>query len=209
MGCFQANDVYDTVKPLFHHLKLFGLCADIPRSGITPKKVPPSNIIYLLFFIGLYSYITFVTLFRHEYPLIYSSLILSFVYETSHAICLLNAINTMVWFYKTRAKIFEIVRELHLFDVALGRMHLSLDNSKWHFRFTTALLVIDGTTLAICAVYLWSFSEIHQMGEAWSSCMWPILYLAYAFNFVLVMMYGTVIVILVSVRYSALNRIFR
>lgn len=206
MGWAKANNVYDTVKPLFYHLKLLGLCADIPSPRITPKNDIRLKM-YLPFFIGFYASITFLRISRHD--LVINSIISSFIFEMAHAIGTLNSVNAMVWFYLSQAKIAGIVRRLHQIDVALLKMHFRLDHSKWHFRFAVPLLITDLITFSICGVYIWSITRMQLISVSWIVYLFPLLYLAYAFNFVLVMVYGTTMVVLVFVRYSALNGIFR
>ncbi|KAL9697481.1 hypothetical protein quinque_000922 [Culex quinquefasciatus] len=102
MGWAKANNVYDTVKPLFYHLKLFGLCADIPSPRITPKNDIRLKM-YLPFFIGFFASITFLRISRHD--LVINSIISSFIFEMAHTIGTLNSVNAMVWFYLSQAKI--------------------------------------------------------------------------------------------------------
>lgn len=206
MKWFKVSNIYDVIQPLYYPLKLMGLCpVPLKRRSTSQNSFGPR--LYVIAFVAQHVFFAYYSLAEHRMPIMFTSTIVLSSFDVYHMLYMFNAVSSVVHFYHVRWDIASLLEEQHQVDQTLAKMGFKVEFRDHHLRLTITVLAVELSALILCAAYYWYFLEVIKTGVLVS---WrQIIFLVYILNYLLMMLYGTVMVILPHQRFATLNRIFR
>ncbi|XP_058824473.1 uncharacterized protein LOC131685071 isoform X3 [Topomyia yanbarensis] len=205
MRWFAIANVYETVKPFGNLLKVCGL-----NYGDTWSQSPASSRIlklfmYIVLFVVIYSYITFVNVVVLRLDTFHDSLIIGHSENLYAVILFLIIVYSMVFGAVSRNKVSFTLRKLHEIDSDLLELNVNIDHQKQHFQLTVALISGLSVTVGLPAVTLFCY-----MLEGFEMTFYKFLsFVVLVGCYFLLVSQATLAAQLLKVRFGAINKIFR
>lgn len=206
MKWFSVNSIHDVIRPLYYSLRFTGLCA-VPLNSSSNSKYNCGPRAYVVLFIGLNFFFTYYSLSVNRMPMIFTSTIVLSSFDVYHFMYLVNAISSIVYLYIVRLDIITILEEQHQIDKALNKLKFQGDFLNHYIWLTITVFTVKITALILAMAYYWYFLVVIETGvyASWRQ----FIYLLFVYNYLLSMLYGTVMVVLPLQRFAALNQVFR
>ncbi|EJY57723.1 AAEL007935-PG, partial [Aedes aegypti] len=206
MRWFVVESVYDSVRPVTHVLKLFGMWSSGWSPGPSRWKCWHSCL-YVAFFMALNGYTTYVTLCVQHYDYIYQSLIIGKMEIIYVMIMYLIIKYSILSCCFLRDKIANMLEQLHQVDVDLLGLKSRVNHERNHWKLVLAIIVMEFSSVALTVGSYFYYEEtipgFNYTVQTYLSYLLPLNF--YILNWVM----ATTMVVLVATRFRTLNDTFR
>ncbi|EJY57724.1 AAEL007935-PH, partial [Aedes aegypti] len=207
MRWFMIVNVYDSIRPVTHLLKWFGLWSNGWRTEAKCQWKAWYTWLYVTLFMVLNVYTAFATIHIQQFNNVHNSLIIGRSVYCFSTTMFATAMYSILCTCYTKKKIETLLKNLHEVDSALFNMKTQLDHQRHHFQLVLGLVGIFTVTIALT---VFSY-EIYATTVPWfrytvTSILTFIVTLGY---FTINMVVATTITSMLLVRLRALNATFR
>ncbi|XP_058824472.1 uncharacterized protein LOC131685071 isoform X2 [Topomyia yanbarensis] len=206
MWWFTVTDIYQSIRPLYYPLKLFGLAVS-PFNRSPARESRLLAWLYLFAFGALYTYIAYVWMYLNPFPSRYKSVILDGIEDLYTLMFYLLAVHGMLMFYLVRDKIGTILKAQYEVDLVLARLGTKVHHAKHHRQLMVAIAIVVAIAAGITAGYYRVFISFLNVDRF--TLQRQVAYVIFMHNFELTVGSGTFLMHLLRQRFAALNDTLR
>uniref|UniRef100_A0A182SM77 Gustatory receptor n=1 Tax=Anopheles maculatus TaxID=74869 RepID=A0A182SM77_9DIPT len=206
MRWFLVKNVYESVQPFMNLLGLIGLAPFGNRLSMKPAD-RCLEMVYVLVYIGLYSYAIYAFLFVANVADFHLSVIIGTIECINLSCQYLTMVFAILFAWTVKGRIVSILHMLHECDLQLSTFGPSIDHRQLHMKVSILAVGIVCSYLLLIAVHLPLIMELvphvePSLKEILPSSMFGLCFLLQICQFLFFLL-------VLKDRYCAVNRAFR
>ncbi|XP_050070335.1 uncharacterized protein LOC126558371 isoform X2 [Anopheles maculipalpis] len=206
MRWFLVRNVYDSVQPFMNLLGIVGLAPFGNRLAMKPMN-RCFEMVYVLVYVGLYSYAIYAFLFVANVADFHLSVIIGTIECINLSCQYLTMVFAILFAWTVKGRIVSVLHTLHECDVQLSKFSPPIDHRKLHMKVSMLALGIVCSYLLLMAIHLPLILELvphvePSLKEILPSSMFGLCFLLQICQFLFFLL-------LLKDRYCAINRAFR